>query len=145
MAVGPYPVALQIAVGVVGDGGGVAGGVLVEAVGGADFGGIGQYPVALRVERGGDGDVANLVAGVVEAQVVGSAGEVVREGGKGALRVVGGGAGCAIAQGEGGAPGEVVPGSGGQGSYGDGTAFLVAERAVEGVVVGVDAVAVGPG
>ena len=124
VAVGPYPVALQVAVGVVGEGGGVEGGVLVEAVGGAALGGIGKVPVALRVERVGRGDFAALVADVAEAQVVGGAGKVVCEVGQVPLRVIAVRAGRTVAKGEGGAPGEVVPGVGGQCQQGYGAAFF---------------------
>ncbi len=74
-----------------------------------------QPPVALRVERVGRGDFAALVADVAEAQVVVGASKVVCEVGQVPLRVMAVRAGRAVAQAEGGAPGEVVPGVGGQG------------------------------
>ena len=123
MAVAPHSIALQIAVGVVSNCIAVDSEVLIKAVDAASLGGIGESPVTLRVDRIDRNNFAGLVADITEAQIVSGSGEIVCKTSKTPLRVIAVRADRAIAQAEGIAPREIVPGVSGQCRQGHGTAF----------------------
>ena len=125
MAVGPYTIALQIAIGVVSNCIAVDGEILVEAIGIAALRRTAKHPVTLRVGRIDRNNFAALVTDIAEAQIVSGSGEIVCKTSKTPLRVIDARADRAITETECAAPGEIVPGVGGQCRRGYGTAFLI--------------------
>ncbi|RFC37229.1 MAG: hypothetical protein DID92_2727743293 [Candidatus Nitrotoga sp. SPKER] len=120
-------------------------GVLIETIGTAALGKIGQPPVTLRIERIDRDDFTALVTDIVEAKIVSGSGKIMRKTGKTPLRVIAVRADRAIPPAKGIAPGEIVSGVSSQCHHRHGTAFLEAERTIQSVVIGTDAVAIRPG